>query len=365
MHKNDLDTPVAIIDLDIMERNILEMAEFARKIGVSLRPHVKTHKTPEITRMQINAGASGITCAKLGEAEVMADLAGAKDIFIANLIVGKEKIQRLLNLAERIKISLGVDSVEAAEPLSDAAVKRNLKIPVLIKVDVGQERTGVKYGEPSVQFAKKLESMKGLELEGIYTHEGHVYGASGFEEVQKIAIESGERIVKTAEMIKAAGIEVKTVSVGATPTAEITPKIPGVTEMRPGTYVFDDYFQIKLGVAKEQDCAFTVLATVISVPAPDRAVIDAGTKSFFSDKSKDFGVYGLVKGRPNLKLARAYEEHGVIKIESPSEKLKVGDKLEVIPNHVCPAVNLFDELIGIRKDMVTSTWNILARGKLK
>lgn len=365
MHKYDLDTPVAVVDLDIMERNIADMANFAKEAGVCLRPHVKTHKVPEITRMQLQAGASGITCAKLGEAEIMADAANAKDIFIANLIVGKDKIRRLLNLAERIKMSVAVDSIEVAEALSNAALNRELKLNVLIKVDVGQERTGVKYGEPSVELAKKIDSMKGLELEGIYTHEGHVYNASGAEEVQQIARESGQRIVDTAEMIRGAGIAVKTVSVGATPSAKITCLTPGINEIRPGTYVFDDYFQIKLGAAVEQDCAFTVLATVISVPAPDRAVIDAGTKSYFSDKSVAFGVYGLVKGKPHLKLVRAYEEHGVLKVDPTMGNIKVGDKVEVIPNHVCPAVNLFDEIVGIRNDMVTLTWNVAARGKLK
>lgn len=364
MYKNELDTPVAIVDLDIMERNISNMAAFARDAGVRLRPHIKTHKVPEITRKQLEAGSTGITCTKLGEAEVMTDAAGAKDIFIANMIVGDNKIRRLLNLAERIRISVGVDSVEVAKPISSAAIQRGLKIPVLIKVDVGLERTGVPYGEPAFQLAKKIKQMPGLELSGIYTHEGHVYGAVNFEEVKKIGMESGQKMLQTADMMRKGGIDIHTISVGATPSARITCMVPGITETRPGTYVFNDYYQIRLGATAEEDCAFTVLATIISVPAPDRAVIDAGTKSFFSDKSAAFGVYGLVKGMPHLKLVRAYEEHGVLKVDPSGGKPEVGDKLEIIPNHVCPAVNLFDELIGIRNNAVTLTWDVAARGKL-
>jgi D-serine deaminase-like pyridoxal phosphate-dependent protein len=365
MRKIELDTPVAVVDLDIMERNISDMAAFARDTGVHLRPHIKTHKVPEITRRQLEAGAVGITCAKLGEAEVMAEAAGAKDIFIANLIVGDDKIRRLLNLAERVRMSVGVDSIEVGQPISDAATRRGLKVPVLIKIDVGLERTGVSYGEPAVELAKKIKEMPGLELSGIYTHEGQVYGATSSEHLYELAQEAGHRITQTAKMIRQAGIEIDTVSVGATPSARVTCAVSGVTETRPGTYVFNDLYQIKLGVAEERDCALTVLATVISVPARDRAVIDAGTKSLFSDKSSAFGVYGLVKGMPHVALVRAYEEHGVLKVDPSEGKLEVGDKLEIIPNHVCPAVNLFDELVGVRNGNVTVTWSVAARGKLR
>lgn len=365
MKKNELDTPVAVIDLDVMEKNISNMADFANKQGVNLRPHIKTHKVNEITRMQLEAGAVGITCAKIGEAEVMADDAGAKDIFIANLIVGDDKIRRLLDLAERVKMSVGVDSIETSLPISDAAVKRGLKLPVLIKIDVGLKRLGVLPGKPAFELAKKINEMPGLELSGIYTHEGHVYGAANFEDVKQIALKAGNDMVQTAEMIRKAGIGIKTVSVGATPSARISCTVSGVTETRPGTYVFNDYYQIKLGVNEEKECALTILATVISVPDQDRAVIDAGTKSVFSDKSSDFGAYGLVKGMPHITLIRAYEEHGVLRIDPESAKPKVGDKIEVIPNHVCPAVNLFDELIVVKDENVVANWKVAARGKLQ
>jgi D-serine deaminase-like pyridoxal phosphate-dependent protein len=365
MNKYELDTPVAVVDLDIMEKNINDMADFANSAGVKLRPHIKTHKVPEIASMQLKAGANGITCAKLGEVEVMIDSIAVDDIFIANQIVGDEKIQRLLKLSEKAKISVGVDSIEVAQPISDSAFKRGIKIPVIIKIDTGLQRTGVLYGKPAVELAKKIVQMHGLLLAGIYTHEGHVYNVTGFDEVRQVGLESGQMMIETADMMRKSGIDVETISVGATPSAKITCTVNGITETRPGTYVFNDYFEIKLGVAKEEDCALTILATVISVPTGDRAVIDAGTKSLTSDKAQAFGVYGLIKGMPDVKLIRAYEEHGVLKIDPSKAKLKVGDKLEVIPNHVCPAVNLFDELVVVRNDCVETMWKVSARGKLR
>jgi D-serine deaminase-like pyridoxal phosphate-dependent protein len=262
-------------------------------------------------------------------------------------------------------VSVGVDSVEVGQPISDASAERGLKLPVLIKVDVGLARTGVPYGKPTVQLARKIKEMPGLQLSGIYTHEGQVYSAKTSEDLQRLAQEAGQRMIQTAEMIRETGIQLDTVSVGATPSARITCQVPGVTEARPGTYVFNDFSQIKLGVATEQDCALTVLATVISVPDRDRAVIDAGTKCLSSDKSSAFGAYGLVKGMPHITLVRAYEEHGVLEVDPSEGELKVGDKLEIIPNHVCPVVNLFDELLGSRNDIVTAKWDVAARGKVR
>lgn len=363
MNKQELDTPVAIIDLDIMEKNIYEMSEMAKNSAIQLRPHIKTHKVPEIASLQIKAGAKGITCAKLGEAEVMVDSIGVDDVFIANLIVGEQKIKRLLKLSEKAKVIVGIDSVDVAQPISDYAMKRGIKIPVLIKIDVGLQRLGVPYGKPGLELAKKIDKMKGLKLEGIYTHEGHAYGVTDNSQIKTIALSAGDMMLRTADMIKNAGIGINTISVGSTPTVRTSLTIKGITEVRPGAYVFNDYFETRLGVSSENDCAFTILSTVISVPSENRAIIDAGTKSYTSDKAQAFGIYGLIKGMPDVKLVRAYEEHGVLDI--PKGKLKVGDKIEVIPNHVCPAVNLYDEIVALRKDRVETIWQVSARGKLK
>ena len=281
------------------------------------------------------------------------------------MIVGSDKIRRLMNLAERITISTGIDSVEVAKPISDAAAARGLRLPVLIKIDSGLGRLGVQYGDPALELARKIRKMPGLELRGIYTHEGFVYAASDLQDMRRLAIETGERMVETAEILRDDGARIDVVSVGATPSALMTCTVEGVTETRPGTYVFNDSYQVKLGIAKIQDCALSILATVISTPAPDRAVIDAGTKSFSSDKAAALGVYGRIKDMPHLALVRAYEEHGVLDVGSEGKKPQVGDKLEIIPNHVCPAVNLFDELVGVRDEIVTLKWKVAARGLLR
>ncbi len=192
MNKYELDTPVAIVDLDIMEENINDMASFAKGTGVQLRPHIKTHKVPEIAALQLEAGASGITCAKLGEVEVMLDTIAVDDIFIANQLVGKNKVQRLFKLLGSIlvnRLSIAVDSLEVVQPISDIAVQKRKKVPVLIEIDVGLKRTGVPYGESAVQLAKKLDKMSGLELVGICTHEGHVYGAKNSEQLKEMSLE--------------------------------------------------------------------------------------------------------------------------------------------------------------------------------
>ncbi|MGB9597826.1 MAG: alanine racemase, partial [Candidatus Poribacteria bacterium] len=270
---------------------------------------------------------------------------------------------RLLKLSEKAKVIVGIDSIDVAQPISDYAEKRGMKIPVLIKIDVGLQRLGVPYGKSALELAKKIDKMKGLKLEGIYTHEGHAYGVTDNSQIKTIALSTGDMMLQTAEMIKTAGIEINTISVGSTPTVRTSLTINGITEVRPGAYVFNDYFEMRLGISSENDCAFTILSTVISVPSENRAIIDAGTKSYTSDKAQAFGVYGLIKGMSDVKLVRAYEEHGVLDI--PKGKLKVGDKIEVIPNHVCPVVNLYDELVALRKDKIETIWKVSARGKLK
>lgn len=362
MHKYELDTPVAIVDLDVMERNIYDMADFAKRRGVALRPHIKTHKVIEIAELQLRSGAVGITCAKIGEAEVMSEV--ADDIFLANLIVGEQKLQRLTKLLEH-RFCLAVDSVEVAGPISELALKLGINLSVLIKVDVGLRRTGVAHGRPTVELAQRLSKLRGLSLIGIYTHEGHVYQAVDRDQIRETALNAGEKMVSTADMLRKEGFNIDVVSVGATPSAKITCLIDGVTEIRPGTYVFNDYNQIRLGVASESDCALSILSTVISVPEANRAVIDAGTKALTSEKVSAFGVYGLIKGIEGARLTRAYEEHGIIEFEPSLVQFKVGDKIEIIPNHVCPTVNLYDELIGVRKDLVETSWNVSARGLLK
>jgi D-serine deaminase-like pyridoxal phosphate-dependent protein len=366
--KDDLDTPAVMIDLDVLERNISRLAEMAGANNIQLRPHIKTHKTPEIADLQLKAGAVGITCAKIGEAEVMCEKSAAVDVFIAYQIVGTEKIRRLLKLFDHPnlrRLSIGADSVDVAQPISDAARRRGLKIPVILKTDVGFHRTGVPGGRPALDLARKIERMPGLTLSGLYAYEGQVYNAKSPREMRRLALGACHRLIETAELLRNSGIPVDTVSVGATPSARFTSRVPGITELRCGTYVFNDQMQIKLGSAKEQDCALTITATVISVPSAQRAVIDAGTKSVTSERTSEFGVFGLVKGRPDLRFINANEEHGILRMTSSRRRLRVGDRLEIIPNHVCPVMNLHDEVIGIRNGRVEAVWAVAARGKIR
>lgn len=360
MNKFDLETPSVVIDLDILEHNITNMSGFMKSHHVNLRPHIKTHKIPEIAALQIKAGATGITCAKISEAEVM--LAVSNDVFIANMIVGQQKIERLLQLAKKIHISVGVDCFENAEAISIAAAKHGLQIPVVVKIDSGLKRTGVESPEKALALCQKLDKLSGIKLHGIYTHEGHAYGETDPIKLKELGLSIGQMMVDAAGLLQRAGFDIKTVSVGTTPLAKVTPTVSGITEARPGTYVFNDIMGINAGVATAHDCALTVLATVISTPTPDRAVIDAGTKILSSDKAPAYGSFGIIKNRPDLKLARAYEEHGVITFDPQKETLKINDRVEIIPNHVCPVVNLVDDVFGIRGEKIETHWKVAARG---
>jgi D-serine deaminase-like pyridoxal phosphate-dependent protein len=366
--KDRLDTPMVLIDLDRLERNIARLSAAARKNGKNLRPHIKTHKVPEIADLQLKAGAVGLTCAKIGEAEVMIEKSRADDIFIAYQIVGAEKIARLLKLAAHPRLrrlSVGADSVEVAQPISDAARRKGMKIPVILKVDVGYPRTGVASGKPSLELARRIARMPGLTIGGLYAYEGQIFAAKSVADMRRLAGEAAGRLLSTVELLRRDGVPVETVSLGATPSSRFTVEIPGITELRCGTYVFNDQMQLRYGSARESDCALTVLSTVISVPAKDRAVIDAGSKTITSERSSEFGVFGLVPGRPDLRFNTATEEHGMIRMTSPRRRLKVGDRLEVIPNHVCPVMNLHDEVVIMRGNRVEAVWSVAARGKIR
>jgi len=367
MHKTELDTPVVLVDLDQMEANIQDMADFARSAGVKLRPHVKTHKIPEIAHKQLRAGAKGVTVAKIGEAEVMAD-AGIEDIFIAYEIIGPIKIARLLKLARKAKLRVAVDSVEGASALSEAAQGEGLRLDVMIEVDVGLHRCGVLPGKPTLELAREVVRMPGLHFKGIFTHVGYASPHPNEAERVMAGRREGETMAELAASIRREGIEVEEVSVGSTPTAKIAGLVEGVTEIRPGTYVFYCLNNVYQGVVGIDQCALTIQSMVISRPALDRAIIDAGSKMLSSDKrafaSPDEG-YGAVKGYPDAKIVRLNEEHGFLKLAGESRKLKIGDLVEVIPNHVCAVVNLQDQLVGVRGGEVEVIWDVAARGKTR
>ena len=360
----DLDTPSLLIDLDVLEGNIAEMQGVARAAGVRLRPHTKTHKCPDIARMQLDAGAAGITVAKLGEAGVMAD-AGIDDILVAYPIVGERKLERLRALAERASARVATDSVEVAEGLARVGRDLSRDVPVLVEVDTGLHRIGRPPGAPTVELVLQLARLPGVDVVGLLTHAGHAYRSSNAEELRGTAEREGLDLVETAERCAAVGLELREISVGSTPTARIVAGVAGVTEIRPGTYVFNDVQQMRLGVATEATCAARVLTTVVAHPTGERFVLDAGTKAFTSDggDGPPFPGRGVVAGRPELVLDFMNEEH-TVGHRTGSDDVAIGDRLEVIPLHVCSTVNMFDEAFGVRDGEVVRTFAIAARGRM-
>lgn len=358
----DLDTPSLLIELDILERNLAEMAEISRAAGVRLRPHTKTHKSPRIARMQLDAGAAGVTVAKLGEAEVMAD-AGVDDILIAYPIVGEHKLFRLRALLERVRVRTTLDSLEVAKGLGRLGREMGRDLELLIEVDTGLHRMGRPPGEPTAALVREVAGVRGVRVAGLLTHAGHAYRCTDPDDLRATAEREGRDLVETAERCADDGIELREISVGSTPTARHVAQIPGVTEIRPGTYVFNDVQQMRLGVATEVDCAARVLATVVS-RVGERFVLDAGTKAFSSDggDGPPFPGRGVVAGRRELRLDFMSEEHVVGHVEGHHD-LRIGDRLEVIPLHVCSAINLFDVAYGVRGGRVEEEIPIAGRGR--
>ena len=359
-----VDTPAMVVDEAILQRNIAEMQAFAAGVGVALRPHAKTHKTPRIARLQLAAGAVGLTCAKLGEAEVFVDEAGVADVLLAYPLVGEPKLRRLLALMERAHVTVAVDTVAAASRLSEAMTANGRVLDLYVEVNTGQDRAGARHGVEAVALARELAQMPGVRPVGVMTHEGHA-GASSPEAIAETAHAAGRALVATAEAIRAEGIPIRTVSVGSTPSSPYTPTIPGVTEMRPGTYVFNDNTGFRHGRIGPDRCAARVVATVVSRPAPDRAIVDAGSKALAYDPSPSHAGHGYVVGHPAATIARISEEHGVVVLPEGEAGFAVGDRVEIIPNHVCPAVNLTDELLVVRDGRVVETWRVAARGKVR
>jgi len=358
------DTPEVVIDLDIVRANIARTAELAREAGVSLRPHTKTHKLPEIARIQVQEGAVGIQVAKLAEAEVMA-AAGLDNILVGYPIVGEAKLARLVDLAERVSISTTVDSQEVAAGVARAAADRGITIPVLLELDTGMHRLGVLPGSAAVELARRLSDLDGIEFAGVFAHEGHVYTQGrDLAEKERLTRESCALAVETAEAIRAAGLPAPVVSVGSAGTFRFAIRCAGVTEVRPGTYVFNDRSQLAQGAAGPEDLAVLAVTTVVSRPAPDRVVVDAGSKVLTSDRMlvPDAPLsFGAVFGHDDWDVVRLSEEHGVISVP-PTAEVRVGDRLAIVPNHVCPAVNLANQVTVVEGGEPAGRWPVAARG---
>jgi D-serine deaminase-like pyridoxal phosphate-dependent protein len=364
---NCTDTPVVVIDKNKLMNNIYKMSEVAKKNQVNLRPHIKTHKIPYIAMEQLKAGAIGITSAKVTEAEVMANH-GVNDIFIAYPIVSEQKIQKAIELSKRVRLILGVDSLKGAQRISELAKKNNVVMEVRVEVDLGLKRTGVPY-EEAYQMAKEVSSYENLNVSGIYTFRGPVLEGAPTLDFEAAGIDEGQKMVELASRLREAGLSIRDVSVGSTSTSSPAATVPGVTEIRPGTYVFYDVMQEKYGCCTEKECAATVKVTVISKPTKDRAIIDGGSKTFATDVQPNqapiyLNGFGKVMGHPNITFERVTEEHGMLHIEGDTQ-IDVGDTLEIIPNHICSTINLHNEVFIKDEEGEHILFDVKARGKLQ
>ena len=364
MHISELETPAVIVDLDVMDANLSRMADYCRKHDLLLRPHTKTHKIPELAKRQIASGATGITVAKIGEAEVMIE-AGITDILIAYPIVGAEKTKRLATIAERAKITVSLDSEEAASAISEAASRQGATIGILIELNVGFDRCGVGNEVEVVRLAKKITSLPGLEFKGLMFFPGH-FGVLP-EQRSVLRAQVNEFLDRVFEACAREQLPLSIVSGGSTPAAYESDFFHRVNEVRPGTYIFNDRNTVGVSAASLNDCALSVVVTVVSTGVPGRAVIDGGSKTFSSDRyqAEDGSGFGLVKEDHAAQIERLSEEHGHLNITHSDRRYKVGDRLSVIPNHVCTTVNMHDEIYGVRGEQVEVTWRVEGRGKVK
>ncbi len=343
----NLPTPCVIIDMRIVEKNIERMAKLARQHEVALRPHIKTHKLPGLAKKQVDSGAQGITVAKVSEAEIMA-AHGLNDIFIAYPIIGEHKIKRVLELNNKVNLITGVDSLEGAESLATAVRLAGQNLQVRLEVDTGLKRTGVEYSK-ALELGKKISGMEGLELTGIYTFRGLIFQGETTLAREKAGLEEGELMVSLAEQLRTAGVKIRDVSVGSTPTAEYAAQVFGVTEIRPGTYIFNDMMQVSTNTCSVNDCAAKLLVTVISAPSEKHVVIDGGSKTFATDiipntYPYNLSGFGYIEGYDNLVLERLTEEHGIIVTKENPKKPKTGQQLKIIPNHICTTINLHNKV---------------------
>jgi D-serine deaminase-like pyridoxal phosphate-dependent protein len=357
MRKDNLDTPSLVVDLNLMEMNLVKMAKFAKDCGVNLRPHAKTHKVPEIAKMQLALGAKGICLQKLSEAEVFAEH-GLDDIFITNEVVGEQKYQRLATLAGKIRLGVAADDLNVIRSTAKACEEAGSQLDIFVDVDVGMHRCGVD-PEHAVRLAIEISRTRNLVFKGLMGYEGHVGRGKTKGERLFLAREAMKIVSEAKRLIEHKGVKVDVVSVGSTVSTWTTAKHPDVTEVQPGMYVFNDGGLVDREVATLDECALTVLTTVMSKRTPEFAVVDAGSKAFHLDQ----GIFPRTRSR-GIRMVKFSEEHGWLQLSGRGKSIKIGARLEFIPQHCCTCVNQFDELAGIRRGRVEAIWPIVARGKM-
>jgi D-serine deaminase-like pyridoxal phosphate-dependent protein len=364
MQPAELDTPALVVDIEVMERNIRRLADYCETHALKLRPHTKTHKVPEIARMQVAHGAAGITVAKIGEAEVMAD-AGLNDILIVYPLFGEAKWDRLVRLAGRVRVAVAMDSAEIAKRITERARQAGVSLGILAEFDTGFHRCGLPVKPESIEAVKRIRDRAGAGWRGILVYPGHIMGNSAGRE--PLIAEQNGRLASLLGMLDEARIPYPVVSGGNTPAAYASHRFQGITEVRPGTYVFNDKDTVCAEAAAYEDCALTVWTSVVSVSVSGKAMVDAGSKTLSADSllSGDRLGFGHVLGHPEIVIEDLSEEHGHLDVTQASRALKLGDKLRIVPNHVCTCVNLHDTIYGIVGDEVVSEWKVAARGRVR
>jgi len=357
----ELTTPIPVVDLDRLERNLDRMASYASAHGLSLRPHIKTHKSPAVGKQQIARGAIGLTCATPRELEVMSEV--ANDLLLAYPPVGAGKLDRVMALSPATRLTIAVDSAAVIEDIAAAAARAGRSVRIVIEIDMGLHRVGVMAPADAVALAALVKARPPLEYAGIAFYPGHLRDA---HRPDQAGLDALSRDVATyVEALERAGLAPTIVSGGSTPTAWNTHEVRGVTEFRPGTYVYNDRMTVDLGASTWDDCAMTVLATVISTTVPNQAIIDAGTKALGREPlSEGTGRgYGQVLDHPEVVVTKMWEEHGALDLSASSWRPAVGDRVRIVPNHVCVVTHLFDTAVGVRGDQVETSWPIAARGR--
>lgn len=372
-----LDTPAVLVDLDKLETNIERAQQLANRLGVRLRPHLKSHECAQIARMQLEAGAAGFSCAKLAAAERMAD-EGFSDIMVLHPFYGPHKVETLKQLVSRPNLTLScvVDMREHAEVVSQVGQDLGKKIPVLLKIDTGGQRFGVLPGTPALKRAKEICQMPGISFVGLVSHESTLDERTP-EAVDRVSRDVPALMAETAGILRANGIPVETVAIGSTPTLRNVPILrdfPEITEIHPGMYVFGDLMYVSSFAMTEEQCSLSVLATVIGVyDCPRRAIIDAGGKTFTPDvlfhlRNEPGHLYegkpryGSIQGRPDLWFGRLPAENGILYFTDPAKNVGLGDRLEIIPNNASMVVAIHDELYGVRSGKVENVLKITGRG---
>lgn len=361
---DEIETPAAVVDLDVMDRNIEEYVTFAETHDVRLRSHVKTHKIPALAHIQNRrSGGGGIVCQTLSEAEVMAQ-GGLTDIYLSYMVVGERKLDRLVRLSEKVDaFGTTVDGPGNIDPLQDAAARRGATVTAVLEIDLGYGRTGVVPDE-AVNLAERIVESPNLTFGGVMAFEAHVKAAAEtHDDYERLCRSAMDELAETVEEIDAAGISVPDVKVGGTATSKFSGTHPVVTEINPGMYPFNDTGELTARPFEvtKSDCAATVISTVISAPTDDRIIVDAGSKAISMDTDR----MPLPKNREDLRYYRASEEHGWIDASEATDVPSVGDRIEFIVPHVCPSINLYDTLVGVRNGEVAEIWDVAARGKVK